>query len=366
MPIPFIDLSKQHRSIRKQLRSAVHSVLDSQHFILGKNVEVLESKFADNIGSKFAISLASGTDALHLALLALGVGPGDEVITTPFTFFATAGAISLTGATPVFSDIEPGTFNIAAGQIERHITKRTKAIIPVHLYGLPCDMQPIMKLARKHSLSLVEDAAQAYGAEYRGKKAGSIGEMGCFSFYPTKNLGGAGDGGMLTTSSQALAQKIRGLRNYGSTKKYYHDSIGTNSRLDEIQAAILLVKLKYVNQWNTARVRHAAQYEHGLRGLPVQTPQTPKGRKHVFHVYSIMTERRDKLAEYLKKAGIHTGIYYPLPLHLQPCYKNSGYKKGDFPESERAASRVLALPMYAELKSSAIDRIVKLILKFYK
>ena len=365
MPIPFIDLSGQHKSIDKELKSAVGAVLDSQRFVLGKNCEELESRFARKIGAKFAVGLASGTDALYLSLLALGIGPGDEVITTPFTFFATAGAISRTGARPVFSDIDADTFNIDPDKIVRAITRKTKAILPVHLFGLPCDMSAITEIARRHSLRVVEDAAQSFGAIHHSRQTGSIGDTGCFSFYPTKNLGGAGDGGMLTTSSVKIAEKIRLLRDHGSRKKYYHELIGTNSRLDEMQAAILLVKLKHIDKWNNSRNRHAALYNKGLAALPIQTPKTPKGTKHVFHLYSIVTKKRDALESCLKKAGIGSGVYYPLPLHLQPCYKGLGYKKGDFPISERVADQILSLPIYPELSKSDQERVVKALRAFF-
>ncbi len=365
MAIPFIDLSGQYQSIEKELFSAIKGVIHSRHFVLGENVEKLEKKFAEKIGAKFAISLASGTDALYLSLLALGIGRGDEVITTPFTFFATAGTISHAGATPVFADVDPSTFNLDPQKIESKITKRTKAIMPVHLYGLPCDMKAIMSIAKRHKLPIIEDAAQAFGAQHNGRMAGSIGSVGCFSFYPTKNLSGAGDGGIAVTSSAEIAEKIRLLRNYGSRKKYHHELIGTNSRLDEIQAAIILVKLKYIDRWNALRNKHAASYTKTLQNLPLQTPKIPAHTKHVFHLYSIATEKRDALAAHLTKAGIGSGTYYPLPLHLQPCYKNLGYKLGDFPVSERLASQALSLPMYAELSSRQVNAVISSVKDFF-
>ena len=365
MSIPFIDLSVQHRSIRKELRSAVSKVFDSQRFILGRNVAELEARFTRETGAKYAVGLASGTDALYLALLALGIGPGDEVLTTAFSFFATAGTISRTGAKPVFVDIDPDTFNLDPKKISASLTKRSKAVVPVHLFGLLCDMNAVLKIAKAKSLMVVEDAAQAYGAQVHGKKAGSMGDAGCFSFYPTKNLGGAGDGGMLTTSSFETAEKVRILRDHGSRKKYIHEEIGTNSRLDEIQAAVLLVKLKYIDRWNALRKKHAEAYNKAFQGLPLQTPQTPKGYTHVFHLYSIVTEKRDLLADYLKKEGIHTGVYYPLPLHLQPCYRSLGYKKGDLPVSEHAVSNILSLPMYPELSQKDREAVCRAIRKFF-
>ena len=365
MSIPFIDLGAQYRSIKQELGSAVEGVLDSHHYVLGKKGADLEAEVAKRTGCKYAIGVASGTDALILSLKAVGIGPGDEVITSPFTFFATAGAVSLAGAKPVFSDIDSAAYNLDPSQIERHITKKTKAIIPVHLYGLSCDMAPILKIAKRHSLSVIEDAAQAFGAEYHGRKVGSFGTAGCFSFYPTKNLGCAGDGGMVTTSSKRLAEKLRLFRVYGSKKKYHHDFIGNNSRLDEMQAAILLVKLKYIDRWNALRNQHADSYRKGLNGLPVQPPVTPRGSKHVYHLYSVATKKREALAMYLKKEGIGSGIYYPLPLHLQPCYKSLGYKRGDFPVSESVASKILSLPMYAELQTPDRNRVISTIQKFF-
>ena len=366
MNIPFIDLSRQYRSIRREIQSSVARVLDTQRYILGVNVQTLEHQFALRVGVKFAVSLASGTDALYLSLLALGVGPGDEVLTTPFTFFATAGAISRAGAKPVFVDIDPETFNLDPKQIKSKLSKRSKAILPVHLFGLPCNMDAVIKIARERSLFVIEDAAQAFGAQIHGKKAGSLGDTGCFSFYPTKNLGGAGDGGMLTTSSKKIAEKIRLLRDHGSRKKYFHELIGTNSRLDEIQAAVILVKLKYIDRWNELRNKHAENYNKGLKGLPVQTPQAPKGFTHTYHLYSLVTENRDALAEFLKISEIHTGVYYPLPLHLQPCYKSLGHKKGDFPVSERVASQILSLPMYPDLTKQAVDYVTRRIGEFHR
>ncbi len=366
MPIPFIDLTIQHKRIQKELKFAVNTVLDSHHFVLGIKGRKLESEFVKKIGTRFAVSLASGTDALHLSLLALGIGPGDEVITTPFTFFASAGAISRTGAKPVFVDIDPKTFNMDPAKIESAINRKTKAILPVHLFGLSCDMNAIMKIARQYSLFVIEDAAQAFGAECDGRQAGSFGTTGCFSFYPTKNLGGAGDGGMLTTASSKIAEKVRLLRDHGSRKKYYHELISTNSRLDEIQAAVLLVKLKYLHRWNALRNEYAVSYNKSLSDLPVQTPKIPKGYKHTFHLYSIVTKKRDALVSHLKKAGIGSGVYYPLPLHLQPCYRSLGYQRGDFPISERVARQIISLPMYPGLSAKAIQAVTQSMKEFFE
>ena len=366
MQIPFIDLKEQHQRIGKAVRSAVLKVVDSQRFVLGAQGKRLEAAIAKKVGVSHAVGVASGSDALYLSFLALGIGPGDEVITTPFTFFATAGAISRTGARPVFADIHPKTFNIDPSRIQEKITKRTKAIVPVHLFGLCCDMKPILILAKKHSLFIVEDAAQAFGAEYHGKRAGSFGHAGCFSFYPTKNLGGGGDGGMIVTASTSLADKFRLLRDHGSRKKYFHEIVGLNSRLDEIQAAIIFEKLKHIERYNRLRQKHAADYGGGLKGLPVETPFTPPKQSHAFHLYSILTKRRDALISFLNQKGIGTGVYYPLPLHFQPCYAVFGYKKGDFPVSERVASEILSLPMYPEMTRRQKEAVITAIHDFFK
>lgn len=366
LQIPFIDFSSQRKRIGNEVKDAVGRVIDSQLFILNQNVAHLESQVASKIGSKFAIGVASGSDALYLALWALGIGPGDEVIVPPFTFFATAGAVSRTGATPVFADVDLKTFNLDPSQFERRISPKTKAVIPVHLFGLPCDMEAIMRIAKKHAISVVEDAAQSFGAAYDGKETAAIGDAGCLSFFPTKNLGGAGDGGMVTTVSEELADKIKMLRVHGSKKKYVHDYIGINSRLDEIQAAVILTKLKYIDEWNASRQSLARHYNEGLKELPLQTPQISPKAVSTFHIYSILSDQRDALNAHLSKSGIGTGIYYPLPLHLQPCYASLGYKKGDFPVSESVASRILALPMYPELTTQSMDRVIQAIKAFYQ
>ncbi len=363
--VRFIDFTEQHRRIRDEVLAAVGRVFDSQQFVLREEVSKLEQEIARFHGVRHAIGVASGSDALYLALWALGVGPGDEVIVPPFTFFATAGAVSRTGARPVFADIEPGTFNIDPADIERRVTPRTKAVIPVHLFGLPCDMDAVAAVAKRHGLAVVEDAAQAFGASYKGRRTGSIGDAGCLSFFPTKNLGGAGDGGMALTSSDALAEKLRVLRVHGSKKKYHHEVVGINSRLDELQAAVLRVKLKYADEWNAARRRHAAAYDRGFAGFPVRTPDAPKGHEHVYHLYSILVDRRDELAHFLEERGIGTGVYYPLPLHLQPCYRELGYKTGDLPRSEEASRRILSLPIYPELTDPARERVIEAVREFF-
>jgi dTDP-4-amino-4,6-dideoxygalactose transaminase len=366
LKVPLIDLTQQHKNIGAELRRAALKPFDTQRFVLGDFGREFEAKIAKMAGAKHAVGLASGTDALLLALTALNVKAGDEVVTTPFTFFATAGCVSRVGARPVFADIDESTFNLDPDKARAAVTRKTKALIPVHLFGLPCDMKEIMAVGRARSIAVVEDAAQALGAEYGGKGAGTIGDFGCYSFYPTKNLGGAGDGGMLVTSSDALADKIRVLRDHGARKKYHHDVIGVNSRLDEIQAAVLLVKLKYLARWNAARRVHAAEYSKAFRDLPLEIPAAPAGRTHIYHLYSVLTDRRDALAAFLAKKGIGSGVYYPLPMHLQPCYKHLGYKKGDFPVTERVAARVLSLPMYPELSRPQKERVIDAVREFFK
>ena len=365
MSVPFIDLLPQHKAIRREVLQALSRVVDSQRFILGENGRKLEKEVARYSGVSQAVGLASGSDALYLSLLALGIGKGDEVLTTPFTFFATAGAISRTGAKVVFCDIDPDTFNIDVRKISSKITRRSKAIVPVHLFGLSCDMDAILRVAKRHKLFVVEDAAQSFGAEYKGKKTGAIGHIGCFSFYPTKNLGGAGDGGMVVTSSKTLADRIRVLRDHGQTRKYFHEKIGINSRLDEIQAAVLLVKLKYLDRWNRQRRQHALFYNKAFADLPVRLPQDLPGAHSIYHLYSLVTERRDALSAYLTKHGISNSVYYPLPLHLQPCYRSLGHRKKDFPISERTANSILSLPLYAELPHDDRARVVRVVREFF-
>lgn len=356
MKVPLLDLSGQYRTIRKEVLDEVKKVCDSQHYILGRNVSSLESEIAAYCGAKYAVGVASGTDAILLSLMAAGIKPGDKVITTPFTFFATAGSIARLGAVPLFVDIHPETFNIVPDSLEHALRKKAKgakAIIPVHLYGQCADMAPIMSLAKEYGLVVIEDAAQSIGAAYRGRKAGALGHMGCFSFYPTKNLGGFGDGGMVTTDSSRLAERLKTLRVHGSRKRYYHDAVGVNSRLDEIQAAVLRVKLRYMDTWTAKRIRNALRYDMlfkkaGMTGI-VRLPYIEEGNMSVFNQYVISVKNRDALRTHLAEQGIGTEIYYPLPLHLQKCFRYLGCKKGDFPVSEKAAKEVLALPIYPEL-----------------
>ncbi|MBM4430583.1 MAG: DegT/DnrJ/EryC1/StrS family aminotransferase [Chloroflexi bacterium] len=364
--IPVLDLKAQYAAIEQEIDAAIKEVLLSGQFILGPAVRELEQKVATYCGCKYGVGVASGTDALRLTLTALGIGSGDEVITTPFTFIATANTISHCGARPVFVDIDPRTYNIDPAAIEAAITKRTKAIVPVHLYGQPADMDPIMGLAEAHGLCVIEDAAQAIGARYKGRRAGSIGHAGCLSFYPTKNLGAYGDGGMVVTNDAALAEKVDVLRRQGGKQKYHAEVLGFNSRLDTLQAAILGVKLKYLDTWNEARRQVAQRYNDLLAGLPVTTPYESPDVYHVYHQYTIRVEQRDALAVYLKEQGIGTMVYYPVSLHLQELYADLGYGEGSLPASEAASREVLSLPMYPELTKTQQQKVVRAIREFYE
>jgi dTDP-4-amino-4,6-dideoxygalactose transaminase len=366
MNIPLVDLKAQYSSIKQEIDEATRRVIESGQFILGSEVEKFENAVAAFLGTKYAVGVASGTDALQLALLACGIKPGDEVITTPFTFIATAETIHKCGATPVFADIEPKTYNIDAVQVKRKITKKTKAILPVHLYGHPADMMPILDLASKYDLKVIEDCAQALGAKYRGKRVGSLGDAGCFSFFPSKVLGAYGDGGMVATNNPEVAEKVTMLRNHGTKQKYFHLIAGFNSRLDSIQAAILSAKLPYLDRWIEQRRHKARLYSKLLDGIDgIEPPYEAPYGYHIFNYYTIRLKRpkinRDKISERLNAKGIATAVYYPLSLHLQKVYKDLAYKKGDFPESESAQEEVLSLPMYAELTSEQIEVIANAI-----
>jgi len=365
--VPFLDLKRQYAQIKDEIDIAIKEVVDSAHFILGPNVSALEEKMAAFCGTKYGVGVASGTDALHLALLACGVGAGDEVITSPFTFVATADAIAYTGAKPVFVDIDPETYNIDPKKIEEKITKKTKAIMPVHLYGQPADMKAIMDIAKKHNLKVVEDAAQAIGAEYDGKKACSIGDAGCLSFFPTKNLGCFGDGGMVLTNSKDVYEKVKMLRGHGSKVTYHYDMIGFNSRLDALQAAIIRVKLKHINKWNDARIKNAEMYNELFKGSKDIVPAfvAPK-TKSVFNQYTIRIKKRDELFAFLEKKGIGRMVYYPLSLHLQKAFAYLGGKAGDLPASESAEKEVLSLPIFPELKEEEIKEVAEAVLSFFK
>lgn len=359
-PVPMLDLAAQYRPIQYEIQAAINRVLESQHFILGPEVKALEQEVARYCGRQFAVGVASGTDALILALCACGVGPGDEVIVPSFTFIATADSVSILGARPVFVDIDPITFCIDPEQIAKKITSKTKAIVPVHLYGQVADMDPILALAAKHNLFVVEDTAQAIGATYKGRKAASMGDLGCLSFFPSKNLGGYGDGGMIVTDSEDFAKKLQSLRAHGTTKKYFSEVQGWNSRLDEIQAAILRVKLRHLDNWGSRRRERATYYEQLLhQQVPsVVTPATASSRDHVFHQYTVRVQRRDAISKALAERGIASTVYYPVPIHIQPIYASLGYKHGDLPESERAADEVLSLPIYPELTNTQIESVV--------
>jgi dTDP-4-amino-4,6-dideoxygalactose transaminase len=358
--IPMVDLKEQFEGIKNEVNRLSEEIFSSTRYILGPHVTELEEKIAAYVGTEFAVGVASGTDALWLSLLAAGIGKGDEVITTPFTFFATVEAILYCQAIPVFVDIEPRSFDINPALIEHAITEKTKAIMPVHLYGYPCTMDEIMKTADKHGLMVIEDAAQAFGASFRGKKAGSFGKTGCFSFYPSKNLGCYGDGGMVVTSDPEISASVRALRNHGSTAMYTHERIGVNSRLDEIQAGILLIKMKRIERYNELRRKNAALYTT-LLGDRVDCPVEKDGYLHVYHQYTIRCGKRDLMQEKLKEEGISSVVYYPVPMHLQKAVQFLGYKEGDFPEAEKASQEVLSLPMYPELKEKDIENICTVI-----
>ncbi len=357
MSIPMVDLKIQYEAIKEEINAAVLSVIESSAFILGPQGKTLEQAIAAYHGVKHAAAVASGTDALHLALRAVDIGPGDEVITTPFTFIATAEAISYLGATPVFVDILPDTFNLDVTQIEKKITKKTKALLPVHLYGHAAEMDELMAIAAKHGLKVIEDCAQSFGAEYKGKKTGAIGHIGCFSFFPSKNLGAYGDGGMVVTDDGKLAERMLSLRNHGSKVRYYHDEIGYNSRLDEVQAAILNVKFKRIDKYNEGRRRAAGWYAKYLTGNGIATPVEKSGCKHVFHQYTIRVKDRDKVKQKLDDAKMSSMIYYPVPLHLQAAYGNLGLKAGSLPTAEQAAREVLSLPIYPELTEDQVKTV---------
>jgi dTDP-4-amino-4,6-dideoxygalactose transaminase len=355
--IPFVDLKAQYHSIKPEIDAAIAGVLESSQFVLGPEVTAFEAEFAAYGGVKHAIGVNSGTSALHLALLAAGIGPGDEVITVTFTFVATAAAIGYTGATPVFVDIDPRSFTMDVSQIERAITPRTKAILPVHLYGQMADMDPILEIARRHNLLVIEDAAQAHGAEYKGRAAGSLGDMGCFSFYPGKNLGAYGEGGMVVTNRSEYNRTVRMLRDWGAERKYQHVLKGYNYRLEGLQGAILRVKLRHLPAWTNQRRERAAQYARHLAASGIRLPEEMPARRHVYHVYAIRTDAREALQNVLNAQGIQTGIHYPIPVHLQPAYADLGYQPGDFPQSEAAAREVLSLPMYPELTGEQVEQV---------
>lgn len=365
-PIPQLDLAAQYAAISADIRQAVTAVLDSQQFVLGKEGAALEREIATLCGVQHAVGVASGTDALILALRAVGVNAGDEVILPPFTFVATGSAVSALGAKPVFADIDPATFNVNATEIGKRVTARTRAIVVVHLYGLSADMDPIRALAARHNLPVVEDNAQAIGASYKNRPTGSFGDAACISFYPTKNLGAYGDAGMIVSNSPELDARLRTLRNHGQASRYVSSEPGWNSRLDEIQAAILRVKLRHLKEWENARRSHAARYSSLLASIPaVKIPTIPANCEHVFHQYTIRAQRRDDLQKFLTDRKIGNAVYYPVPLHLQRIYADLAHGAGAFPESEKAAAEVVSLPMFPELRVQQIERVAQTIAEFY-
>lgn len=378
MKVPLLDLKAQYMAIKAEIDASVAEVMESQQFILGPPVQKCEQAIAQYSGCAYGVGVSSGTDALLVCLMAEGIGPGDEVITTPYTFFATAGSIARVGAKPVFVDIDPASYNLDPGQIESKITPHTRAIIPVHLYGQMADMDAVMRVAEKHQLVVIEDAAQAIGAEHKGRRAGSIGQYGCFSFFPSKNLGAAGDGGMVVTGDARRAEKLIRLRAHGSQPKYYHQVIGGNFRLDSLQAAVVLAKLRHLDAWTTARQHNASRYNRlfAETGLPIAEGAQPSASKagapslvlprivtdrHIFNQYVIRVARRDPLRAALREKGVGTEIYYPVPLHLQECFSYLGYRAGAFPESESAAAETLALPIYPELSETQARYVVQCI-----
>ncbi len=359
--IPFVDLRAQYASIRNEVNAAIQGVLDSCQFTLGSEVAAFEEEFAAYCQARHGIGVNTGTSALHLALLAANIGPGDEVITVPFTFVATVSAIHYAGATPVFVDIDPRTYTMDVTAIESAITARTKAILPVHLYGQPADMDPILEIAKRRGLVVIEDACQAHGAEYKGRRAGSMGDMGCFSFYPGKNLGAYGEGGMVTTNNADYTRTIRMLRDWGAEKKYQHVLKGYNYRLEGIQGAVLRVKLRHLESWTESRRKAAAHYDRLLAGSGIPTPLAMPNVRHVYHIYAIRTAKRQAWQDALNAQGIQTGIHYPIPVHLLPAFADLGYRSGQFPRSEQAANEVLSLPMFPELTEAQCEEVSRAI-----
>jgi len=368
MAVPILNLKAQYEQLQARIDGAVRAVLESGHFVLGPNVTTLEQELQGLLKVERAVTMASGTDALHLGLRACGVEAGDLVLTSPFTFVATATSVSYIGARPVFADIQPATFNLDPERAAEWLagkgpglrpTGRVKALIPIHLYGLPADMDHLLGLAREYGLKVVEDAAQAIGAEYQGRPVGGLGDVGCFSFYPTKNLGAYGDGGLATTQDPAIADHLLRLRVYGGRDRYHHEELGWNSRLDEIQAAVLRAKLPLLSSWNARRRQIATRYRAGLGALPVGLPAEVPGTSHVYHQFVVRVANRDEVARRMAERGVRTAVYYPVPLHLQPMYRDLGYREGDFPEAERAAREVLCLPMYPELTDAQVDEVIE-------
>ncbi len=366
MTVPFLNLAAQHASLKHEISQAVENVLTSGHYILGPNVAEFEKEIAAFTETKFGVGVNSGSDALTLALRALEIGPGDEVITSPFTYIAPAESIYQVGAKIVFADIDSRTFCLDPAEVARKISSRTKAIIPIHLFGQAAPLKEIGVLAESRNIAIIEDCAQAIGAKYDGQSVGSFERLGCFSFYPTKNLGADGDGGMVVTNDETLAKKLRKLRVHGIERRYYHDLHGFNSRLDEIQAAILRIKLSHLNLWNARRAEIAARYSEALAKLPLQLPVTAPGNTHVFHVYAVLTERRDALQKFLADRGVPVLIYYPLALHLQKVYADLNFGRGDFPVAEMISEKILPLPMYPELTDEQVDYVIRVVRQFFQ
>lgn len=357
--VPFLNLKAQYEALKDEIGAAVTKTLASGEYVLGSEVSAFEEEFAEYVGARFAIGVNSGTSALHLALLAAGVGPGDEVITVSCTFVATVAAIDYTGARPVFVDVEPETLNMDVTQVEAALTERTKALLPVHLHGHPADLDPILDIARRNNLGVIEDAAQAHGAEYNGRRVGGIGDLGCFSFYPGKNLGACGEAGMVVTNTERYAHAIRKLRDWGQERKYHHVLKGFNYRMEGLQGAILRVKLRHLERWTQARRQHAVTYQNCLDGSAARTPVEAAYARHVYHVYAVRTPKRDALQETLRAAGVHTGIHYPIPVHLQKAYGDLGYGPGDLPVTENAAQELLSLPMFPELQTEQVEAVCR-------
>ena len=365
MRVPILDLKAQYAAIKDEVTRAISEVCESQSFALGPAVAEFEENVAAYCGSKHAIGVSSGTDALLVSLMALDVGPGDEVITTAFTFFATAGSIARLGAKPVFVDVEPDSYNIDPSGIEEKVTGKTRAIIPVHLFGQAAQMKAVTAIAQRHDLAVLEDAAQAIGASQDGIKCGNFGDCGCFSFYPTKNLGGFGDGGLVTTSTDSLAEKIKVLRDHGQNPRYFYNMIGGNFRLDGIQGAVLNVKLKYLDGWNEKRRQNAALYDSFFNDSPVKAPKIDTNNRSIYHQYTVTVPDRDRLQKFLTENQIGSAVFYPKPLHLQECFRQLGYRRGDLPVAEKLCSEVLSLPVYPELSPEQIEYVAKMVLKFY-
>ncbi len=364
MPIPLVNLRKQYAPLKDEIISGIEHVFEGMQLFLGENVQALEKEFAEFCGVPYGVGVSDGTSALHIILRALDIGPGDEVITVSHTFIATPEAILLAGAKPVFVDIDPNTYLMDVRQVESKITSKTKAILPVHLYGQIVDMDPLLEIASKYHLRVIEDACQAHGSEYKGRKAGSFGDAAAFSFYYSKNLGAYGEGGIITTKDAELYRKIRMIRDHGSERRYYHDLVGMNARLDEIQAVVLRAKLPHLSIWNQQRRAHAALYNDLLKETQAIIPIENKGNSHIYHLYVVRVPRRDELQAYLKDHGIFTGIHYPVPNHLQPALKTLGYKEGDFPVTEKIVREIISLPMFAELTNEEIETVSESVINF--